>query len=111
MSEVREAIALKVQAGGPVSLTGEEAVDVLRMIHELGKFELAAINHAKDAAANAEVIAARDRDLAALRDLLARDRRSLWDTFAAAGLGSGKDVESAASQADRMMIRREGRRA
>jgi len=107
----RESIAEKVQAGGAASLTAEESVDVLKMIHELGRHETAALDHQRVTGGLKADVAERDNEIAALRALFAKDRRGLWDAFAAAGLGSGKDADAAASQADQMMTRREARRA
>lgn len=111
MTTVREAIALKVHAGGPVSLTAEEAVDVLKMIDELGRHELAAINHAKAVDAHAAVVAAKDREILGLNTFLAKERRTVRDMFICAAIGANKSPDDAVTIADRTMIAREGRRA
>ena len=110
MTTVRESIALKVQAGGSVSLTAEEAVDVLKMVHELGQHELAAINHAKAIEAHAATVSAKDREILGLHSFIAKDRRNIRDMFICAALGDGKTPDEAVTIADQTMIRREAHR-
>jgi hypothetical protein len=111
MTTVRESIALKVQAGGSVSLTAEEAVDVLKMIDELGRHELAAINHAKAVNAHAAQMQAKDREIENAHAFIAKERRTVRDMFICAVLGNGKTPDEAVTIADQTMARREGRRA
>lgn len=111
MTTIRESIALKVHAGGAVSLTDAEAADVLKMIDELGQHEKNARDHQREAGNLRSQVAERDNDLRALREFLARERRALWDQFAAAAIASGRETDAAAAIAEQMMIRREARRA
>ena len=111
MTEIREQLLSVVRTGDPVALTAEQSREVVALIYEVGRHEAAAISIARER----EAFTARDKaaadDIAGLRSLLARERRSVWDSFAAASIAAGNAVEIAAATADQMLIRREGRRA
>lgn len=104
---IREEVAIKVMQRGPASLTDDERADVLRMIAELGRHEAAAFKAEVERFAHAAAIKAKDEDIAGLKVLVARERRSVWDSFAAAAIGNGKSVDDAAAIASSMMRRRE----
>lgn len=111
MTTVRESIALKVQAGGAVSLTAEESVDVLKMIHELGQHEMAAIRHQRETATHTAQMEAKQRELINLEAFIAKERRTLRDMFIASAISAGRNPDEAVTIADQTMTKREARRA